>query len=456
MTREKFLISLALLLVVLLVTAGLIFAFNRPLFTRIVKRSEQGTVAGTRTPLFPAPSTPRATNTSVNAALENQGENAETQTALDRGVPNTTSVDSPPAIKWTTEELQNLAKRYGAVGNRQVKFTKDQIAIMKAANPDLVVQRYMNIASGYNVVPDAYRKAHPELLLKTASGELHHGLTIKNNELIFDPGNETWRKIFIDIAVKAVTEEGHDGITVDETAIVNRLFEPFTGINPRTNQPFTTEEWRDEVYEFLGELKTALGPDKMIILNSVAYGDVYFKEGAERFLAVSTGFSAEGFKGPITWDTTRYPSEALWLKNVEMVTSVQEKGGTIVAIAKYDIALITSQEDLDAHGLFTWLTFMLGKGDTSAYSHNEYDKKDPFSPHLPYPWYWEVDYGQPLGPYTKVGSVYMRDFEQVKILVNPGTLEQIVDLGGTYTTLDGQTVTSVTMEPHRGLIVRRP
>ncbi|MBI2426558.1 MAG: hypothetical protein HYV34_01810 [Candidatus Kerfeldbacteria bacterium] len=457
MKNQKAILGVFVVIALGLGALMVIYVVKRPLFLRMMGLSHEGSVAGINSSNF-RPTKPNVTNAPVNTSVNSSSPtlNSEGTTPLERGVPIVATIDAPKAGEWTTEELQTLARTYSVVGNRRAKFTKEQITVMKAANSDLIVHRYTNIASGFNVVNDAFRNAHPELLLKTASGELHHGLVTKNNELIFDPGNETWRKIFIDDAIKAVTEDGHDGIMIDETAIVNRLFEPFTGINPRTNKPFTSEEWRDEVYEFLGEVKAALGSDKIIILNSVAYGEAYFDQGAERFLNVSTGFSAEGFKGPISWDTTRYPSESQWLKNVEMVTSVQEKGGTIVAVAKYDMALITSQEDLDAHALFTWLTFMLGKGDKSAYVYNEYDKKDPFGAELPYPWYWNVNYGAPVGTYTKDGGVYLREFERAKILVNPGTTAQEVQLGGTYTTLDGTSVTSVTMQPHRGFIVLKP
>src|SRR3954451_1470617 len=61
--------------------------------------------------------------------------------------------------------------------------------------------------------------------------------------------------------------------------------------------------------------------------------------------------------------------------------------------------------------------------------------------------------GQPQAAYSDTGGVYQRTFAAGKVLVNPGDTSVTVALGGTYTDLDGQTVSSVTMAPHTGQVV---
>jgi hypothetical protein len=63
----------------------------------------------------------------------------------------------------------------------------------------------------------------------------------------------------------------------------------------------------------------------------------------------------------------------------------------------------------------------------------------------PYNTAWAKDLGPPLAPKYKVGLAWRRDFTGGLIVVNPSTSQQTIALGGTYTTLDGNQVTSVAL-----------
>jgi hypothetical protein len=67
--------------------------------------------------------------------------------------------------------------------------------------------------------------------------------------------------------------------------------------------------------------------------------------------------------------------------------------------------------------------------------------------------YWRAAIGTPTGTYTKTGGVYQRAFTAGKVLVNPTNFPVTVQLGGTYRTLDGVTVTALTMKPHTGEVL---
>ena len=63
----------------------------------------------------------------------------------------------------------------------------------------------------------------------------------------------------------------------------------------------------------------------------------------------------------------------------------------------------------------------------------------------PYNSIWTKDLGSPLGAKYKVGLAWRRDFSGGVIVVNPSTSQQTVSLGGTFSTLSGELVTSVTL-----------
>jgi hypothetical protein len=68
---------------------------------------------------------------------------------------------------------------------------------------------------------------------------------------------------------------------------------------------------------------------------------------------------------------------------------------------------------------------------------------------------YSLDIGNQLGKYYVVTGthVYARDFSKAKVLVNPSTSSYPISLGGSYKNLDGQTVSSITMNAHTGEIL---
>ncbi len=370
-------------------------------------------------------------------------------------IPVTIQVDLPKSSEWTDDDLRALATSHRAVSNRFVAFTPEQIATMKAANPHLSVSQYLNLASGGFVVTRAYLQEHPELVIKKADGTPETRLLNANDKSpILDPANPEWRKLFIDAAVKAVNEGGADAIMADQAVIVNRLCSCFKGINPATGNVYTDSEWRDAMYEFLRQINEALG-DKDLIVNSIVNGPEFYAEGAERFNDVVDGYVAEGWRGKSWWTTDQYPTVEQWQENTRLISDLGSKGISVVAVAKYSISIVTSEESFEQNELFWFASFMMVKGDNTGFSSKQFDPAKPINAEIPYPDYWVTDIGSPQAPYQQSGSVAYRDFERGKILVNPGKKAQEVDLGGTYTTLDGVTVTRVTVAPHTGAILTK-
>jgi Hypothetical glycosyl hydrolase family 15 len=69
---------------------------------------------------------------------------------------------------------------------------------------------------------------------------------------------------------------------------------------------------------------------------------------------------------------------------------------------------------------------------------------------------WTMDIGQPAGSKFQVGVGWRRDYTAGTALVNPSPFtSQHFALGKTYLTADGTTVTSVTLSPGEGLVLKR-
>ncbi len=370
-------------------------------------------------------------------------------------IPIIVQIDRPDSSQLSDEHLKKLATNYRAISSRETEFSVKQTNRMKEINPDLIILKYMNFASGYRVVDDNYRKSHPETVLYTPAGEPCRDLLGDgDNSIVMDPSNEVWRQTLVDSALNAVTSEGFDGIMADQLVMVNKLADDFDGVYPATQEPYTTEEWRDEMYITIERVKTAIGSDKLLIGNSVTNGYRYFEENAARFLSVLDGVVAEGFKGPISWDSATYAEEKYWVENIRMLTSIQTKRKYIVATAKYDKYLINSATELDQHILFTFATFMLGKGDYSGFSYMVYDKIDGIErTEHPYLDIFSIEIGGPEADYYEDNGVYQRNFENGRVLVNPSGQNIAVDPGPGFTTVDGTPVEQIDMNAHTGLML---
>ncbi len=372
-------------------------------------------------------------------------------------IPISLSLDDAGS-EFTDKRLAVLAVNYPVLGDHFATLSLEQIKTLRKINPNIIILRYMSAAAGYQVIDNKFKLAHPEIFLKNPDGSLHRGLLSPDDELVIDPANGFWRETLANAAREAVATEGYDGVMIDQLVMVNRLYNGFNGVNLATGNAYTTEEWRDAMYDLLAEVKQAMGPDALLVGNSIRDGPGYYAEGAGRFLAVLDGVVAEGYKGPLSRDTLFYPKESEWIKNVDVLVDVQSQGKYFLAIAKYDKNRVTSQEDLSQHVMFTLATFMLGRGegDSSAFSYVYFDPEDTDASENPYLPYFHTELGRPLAAYYKKNGAYQRDFAKGKIIVNPTTQSANVPLEKEYVTLEGEKVSSVNMPAHTGLILTKP
>ena len=358
-----------------------------------------------------------------------------------------------PSNTLSDDDLVEIATRYRAVSDAKTLFTAAQMARLREVNPEITILRYLNFAAVYGDTSiQRVLDEHPEWILRDENGDPMPS-RLHETGMMMDPSSEGWSGYLADKATQFVTQQGYDGIMGDEVLMVNELDPEFSGINTRTGQPYTTQEYRDDQYQIVLCVKEALGSDKFLLLNNVKRGSGYFEEQPYRFLEASDGVVAEGFRGLSQWPLDRYLTEEAWIDNVEMMLDVQSRQKAIVAVIKYDKDVVSSQERLQDYNLFMFTTFLMGMGDSCYYTAAVRDPEDPYGDIKLYFDYWEIDLGEPLDRYESNGSHYKREFENARVLVNPTDSTATVDLGGDLTTLDGVMVSEITMNPHTGTIL---
>ena len=146
-------------------------------------------------------------------------------------------------------------------------------------------------------------------------------------------------------------------------------------------------------------------------------------------------------------NTLRSSGTASWMQNWD---GWQRLIGTAQAMGK-DFVGLTYNARGDTR------TMMYGKasflqewnGGGSAFIFNPTDNSDPWNTA------WTTDIGQPAGAKQHIGSGWMRQYTSGIALVNPSaSASQTFQLGGTYLTPTGASVTSATLTPTTGLILR--
>jgi putative glycosyl hydrolase-like family 15 (GHL15) protein len=187
-----------------------------------------------------------------------------------------------------------------------------------------------------------------------------------------------------------------------------------------------------------------------VIGNGLRDGPHYFAATAPTKELLGSGIEAglpEAWLRGATASIGAYPSEAAWKQNVDLLVDCQRLGVSVMTSTKTWTTATQAQKD--AWFKFALASYLLGNDGTS-YFFFSYSGGDSVAD---YPLY-HLDLGAASAPYAKVSGVYQRNFAKGKVLVNPTTSTFTVPLGGTYETVGGSTVTSVTLPPHTAEIVR--
>jgi hypothetical protein len=107
-----------------------------------------------------------------------------------------------------------------------------------------------------------------------------------------------------------------------------------------------------------------------------------------------------------------------------------------------------TRAEKDAWYEYTLASFLLGNDGRSRF----FFSYTPGDSTVDRPWN-DLALGGASGPYAKTSGVYQRSFSAGRVLVNPTTASVTVALGGTFRTLEGEIVTSVTLPPNSGKIL---
>jgi hypothetical protein len=291
-------------------------------------------------------------------------------------------------------------------------------------------------------------KDHPEWVLRDAGGNmLYIPWGCANGtcpQYAGDFGNPAFRSNWIAEA-RATLANGYKGMWVDDVNLAWRVGDGqgsfVNPIDPRTGKLMTLGDWRRYFAEFMEEVRAAF-PDLEIAHNAIWYAgptaDPYIQRQmrAADYFNLERGATDAGLRGGAgTWGFET------WLGFVDFVHG-QGRG---VIIMDYG-----TTEAQRSYALAAYLLANSGRDMLSS---------DQLAWTAPDRWWrgYELDLGPALGSRYAWNGLLRRDFQCGMVLLNePEMAQRTAALGAAWTTIDGQTVSSVTLDAARAAVLTRP
>jgi len=301
----------------------------------------------------------------------------------------------------------------------------------------------------YAIYPGTWEQAaHPEWILHDQNGNslyIPYGCSGGTcTQYAGDISNPGFRADWIDWAKSSIASGHYPGLFIDDVNMEFRVTDgwgnPAAPIDSNTGKSMTYDAWRNYLAGFLEQIRASL-PGTKLIENSIWYAGPGGMKDADpaiqRQIATADIVCLE--RG-VANDPGLTGGTGFW-----SVYSFFDYIDHVHAAGK---GVFLKESNLDSAGQQYGLAsyFMISNGN------------DSIGDAVTTPDYWwhgyDVDLGAPLGPRTYKGGIFERDFAGGKVLLGePGLAPQTVDLGGAYTTLDGNPVTSATIAGRQGLVL---
>lgn len=343
---------------------------------------------------------------------------------------------------YSASEAVSLAKSHDLIAGLPRAFG-DHVGAMKQANSDLTVLSYANA-----MFLDGTGAGIPESEFAHDSQGRRIKSTAFGNYLM-EPTSGGWRNRSIADCRNRANGANYDGCLLDmlTMGIYSRGYVTSLPRRPGGGE-YTQEQWREQLISVAREFR-AEDPSNIHIGNAVSNSFRYWRSDVSSRPIVMNlpGAQMEDFLRGSHDSTTNFPSTSEWLDSVNVVKDMEAQGVTGLYTTKLWSSASSAQ--VAQWQRYAMSSFLMGaNGDAYFAFTRSRDKAGASGSNAPYRMPKEI--GNPSGAMYSSGAAYVRDFASGKSVTNPTGSTVTVNLGGSYRSLDGRTVTSVTLPPHSG------
>jgi hypothetical protein len=290
-------------------------------------------------------------------------------------------------------------------------------------------------------------------LLKDSSGNLLVNKSFAN-DYVGDIGSTAYQSAWVSNVSAFVASSGVDGVFIDD---ILRDPRPLAGTYP-AKYP-TQSAWESAMVSFVKAVGPALkARGYYVLINATGYtpGDArsdngsltaqFWQELGPSVNGLCTEYWQQTAEGSFT---LRASGSSSWMQYWDgwqnLIQTAQAMGDDFVGMSYGATGDTTRMMYGHASFLLEW------NGAGGSYMFDPFDNSDPWNAA------WTTNIGTPAAAKQQIGSGWMRRYTGGMALVNPSpSVSQTFQLGGTYLSPTGQSVTSVTLAPTTGLILHSP
>ncbi len=415
---------------------------------RVVARSTTTTTTTTTT----APATTTTTRVGTTTTTTKPGTTTTTRpgssttTSIPPSGAGSIPVHAPEFMLKDHEVNQGqaveLAKRFSFVSAQRALY-KQHVGQMKAANPNLKLFVYL---IGTHLKDDEISGVPDAWFAKDSQGRR---ITSPYGYYLMTPSNPDWINHVKQRCVEWRAYSGYDGCFLDTMGIAPTLpgYESALPMNPATpGKAWTSADWIKATTNIASQVRAAVAP-RPVLVQGTANGERYYGPvPTSQLLSGSDGSMIEMFLRSPEAGASSFPREARWKQDVDMVADHGARGKTVMAVTKLWSSATTEQRTIwHEYALGSFLLGYSGSNGAFVFLNEKALKYEP---------QWATQIGSPSGAYSKASpGYYQRTFSKGKVFVNPTGSSFTISLDGSYRTLDGRTVTSITLPSNRGAVL---
>jgi hypothetical protein len=335
------------------------------------------------------------------------------------------------------------AQRFAVIGALPWTY-RDDVAQMKAANPDLILLAYMNATFAQRNEGTRYPSSW---YLRDANGRQVRSRNFGN--YLMDPTDPAWIGDRVETCRRFLRISHYDGCLLDMlgTAPVHPGYVTAAPIDPSTGRAWSPDAWLRASSALAGAVERG-NPEAIVVGNGLQNGTSFFDRSAPSSVILEgiDGGIAETWLRDASQPITSYPDVAAWRASVDMLSATDA-----------DVFVMTKMwtngtpEQKEAWHRFAYASFLLGDVGHAyfTFSSARSSSLDPDTLAE------ATSIGTPIAPLQRTGNVFERPFTDGLVVVNPGAAPTSLRLGGTYRGDDGDVIRSVTLGPHDAAILTR-
>jgi len=391
-----------------------------------------------------------------------------------QGAQTSESITSYGTIIYTTQALalkryasDNILKKMDAATLASLfdmcqawSWDAQKIQQARQIKPDFKALLYRCIKAISYQSPEWQMVLDGNWLLKDVNGQLVYDMNYPDHYLV-DIGNEQYQKWVANWVKESIDQYGFDGVMADNSmyAWANEIFWTASTqpINPRTRTYWTNEEIRQALIQIHREIKNAIG-SKILFCNGIMEGHRFWRRYNE-YMQYLNGSPMDGFGSEFLWHNGAWMSEADWLDSLNFLIFVQDNFLKKNQDRIYGVGCALDQLPINCTRermlTYAFASTLLGMKNNQNYL-ALFATDLNFTTHVVQPLF-DIGIGAPLNDYYVVAGthVYGRDFDNVKVLVNPTDTPYSIDLQNTFKTVDGGIISRITIEDYTGIVLIR-